>query len=513
MQISKPQWSVWIVAGIVLVVIGIQLALSLKQNGHFVYALDDPYIHMAIARNFARYGVWGVTRYEFSSSTSSLLWTLLLVPAYRFTSSPYVPLILNILCAIGVLLVADRFLQQSQLRTFPRLSLLLFVALLTPLTSLVFSGMEHTGHVALSLALTYVAAKELAAPAANTPRLLLLLAALTPLMRYEGLFLVGVIAVLFAVKRRYITAALVVLVAVAPLGLYGWYSWMHGSFLLPNPVLLKGSTPRTGFLPFLVTAGNAFLDARYLICLCLLAIWLVWLGLERTRQYYVLLIFIFTTALHMLFARVGWFYRYDAYLVTIGVVIAGGASLEFILRYKNTLAAFIAQVLFGAAFVFLVIRAGNAIHDTVPAMRNVYEQQYQMAIFLRDYYSGAGVAANDIGAINFMADIRCLDLLGLGSAEVTRDKLMGRYNTARIEQLAREHQVKIAMIYEGWYDKEGGVPPSWIKVGDWNIHSCVVCGAPVVTFYAVDPNETENLRRNLREFSKQLPTNVTATFE
>ncbi len=30
------------------------LILSVRQNqGHLVYALDDPYIHMAIAKNFA----------------------------------------------------------------------------------------------------------------------------------------------------------------------------------------------------------------------------------------------------------------------------------------------------------------------------------------------------------------------------------------------------------------------------------------------------------------------------
>ncbi len=55
------------------------LLLSLKLNSsHLVYTVDDAYIHMAIAKNFALYGVWGVTRYSFSSSSSSLLYTLML---------------------------------------------------------------------------------------------------------------------------------------------------------------------------------------------------------------------------------------------------------------------------------------------------------------------------------------------------------------------------------------------------------------------------------------------------
>jgi hypothetical protein len=31
-----------------------------QTNGHFVYSLDDPYIHLAVAKNLARHGVWGV---------------------------------------------------------------------------------------------------------------------------------------------------------------------------------------------------------------------------------------------------------------------------------------------------------------------------------------------------------------------------------------------------------------------------------------------------------------------
>jgi len=48
---------------------------SIKANdGKLIYALDDPYIHMAIARNFTQYGVWGIDRERFTSSTSSILW-------------------------------------------------------------------------------------------------------------------------------------------------------------------------------------------------------------------------------------------------------------------------------------------------------------------------------------------------------------------------------------------------------------------------------------------------------
>ena len=513
MQLKKSHWPLVIVAAVVLLIIAVQLALSLKRNqGHFVYALDDAYIHMAIARNLARYGVWGVTRYEFSSSTSSLLWTLILAAIYLFTSSPYVPLILNIICAIVAVVLADYVLRQSAMGTLRRLMLLLAFALLTPVVPLVFSGMEHTAHVISALGLAYFSAAFIAGdrPKKNYAGIVIFLAALTPLIRYEGLFLVAVVAALLAWKRRYATASLVVIVAVVPLALYGLFSWKHGSFLLPNPVLLKGSIPRSGVFPFLENAARVVLAAPHLLSLWLLAVFLLIAGRVDQRSRILLVIFALTAAIHILFARVGWFFRYEAYLIALGILVDGAALLEWIERRKReTVLPIVLVVLLAfVSAVFLLFRANKAITETVPAMQNIYEQHYQMATFLREHYQGASVAANDIGAINYFADIRCLDLLGLGSDEVTKAKLMGQYDSSRIDQLAQSHQVKIAMIYSGWYEKEGGVPPRWIKVGEWNIHDCVVCGAPVVSFFAVEPAEAEKLKRNLREFSGRLPSTI-----
>ena len=64
-------------------IVGISLTLSIRENqGHIIYALDDTYIHMAMAKNFSQHGVWGMTKYGFTSSSSSPLWTLLLSLCY-----------------------------------------------------------------------------------------------------------------------------------------------------------------------------------------------------------------------------------------------------------------------------------------------------------------------------------------------------------------------------------------------------------------------------------------------
>ncbi len=60
-------------------VVFIFITLNINNNqGFFCYPLDDTYIHMAIAKTFSKYHIWGVTKYEFVSATSSPLYTFLL---------------------------------------------------------------------------------------------------------------------------------------------------------------------------------------------------------------------------------------------------------------------------------------------------------------------------------------------------------------------------------------------------------------------------------------------------
>ena len=62
-------------------------------DGNLIYPLDDTYIHLAIAKNFVLHGVWGVTKYAFTSSISSPFFTLLVAIAFRLTGvQEWVPL-------------------------------------------------------------------------------------------------------------------------------------------------------------------------------------------------------------------------------------------------------------------------------------------------------------------------------------------------------------------------------------------------------------------------------------
>jgi len=228
-----------------------------------------------------------------------------------------------------------------------------------------------------------------------------------------------------------------------------------------------------------------------------------------------MVIFITGALLHMQFAKTGWYNRYEAYLVALGlfVMVIGmgdllSRKLSFAVR-RSLMLKYIAE-----ALIILIIlvsfdsRAIKSLKSTPQATTNIYEQQYQMGLFLKEFYQGKSVAANDIGAINYLADFECLDLWGLGNYEITELLRKGRYDRLQISNLARQKNVRIAIIYESWFKGCGGIPSQWNKVGAWKIYNNLVCGDNTVSFYAVDPSEEYSLNKNLRAFSSRLPKNV-----
>jgi hypothetical protein len=107
-----------------------------------------------------------------------------------------------------------------------------------------------------------------------------------------------------------------------------------------------------------------------------------------------------------------------------------------------------------------------------------------------------------------MTRVRLLDLNGLGSIEVARMRLAGHYGTAEIRRLAAEQGVAVAVGYDEWYAKMGGVPPEWVRVGEWRILQNEVCEDDRVTWFATDPAAAQALAANLKAFSSELPRDV-----
>jgi hypothetical protein len=62
---ATRHWPILAGISIYLAILAICLVTSLRQNqGTFVYALDDPYVHMAVAKNLATKGIWGANANE-----------------------------------------------------------------------------------------------------------------------------------------------------------------------------------------------------------------------------------------------------------------------------------------------------------------------------------------------------------------------------------------------------------------------------------------------------------------
>ncbi|PYQ07478.1 MAG: hypothetical protein DMF83_09360 [Acidobacteria bacterium] len=494
---------------LMLVAVGVLVAWSWRySSGHLVYALDDAYIHLAMARNLAEHGVFGVTRYGFTSSSSSPLWTLVLAGVFAiFGARDWVPLAFNVLFAASLLAVADRVLQTHGARPRSRLLALVAVVVLTPVPPLVLVGQEHLLHATLTL--VFAALLTWAAPSAA---LLLVAPALTA-TRYEGLFLVFIACLVLAARRRSSFALALGVVSLLPPAVYGLVSLAHGWYALPNPVILKGALGeglagwgRLALVPFLGGWGELVRTPHVLALVMLAAVTLVarWRS-PSSREGTLLIVFIGTAILHLQYARTGWFYRYEAYLVVFGIVAAAVALDGLGDRVRPR---WLPAALASAVALVCAVRGVRAHLETPGAVGNIYEQQIQMGRFLARYYPGESVAANDIGAIDWLADLRVLDLWGLASREVAEAKLTGRYTTAVIAELARSRGDRVAVIYERWLDAAGGVPPEWIRAGRWRVARNVVLGDRTVAFYAVDPTEAAALADHLRVFAPELPPGV-----
>jgi hypothetical protein len=232
---------------------------------------------------------------------------------------------------------------------------------------------------------------------------------------------------------------------------------------------------------------------------------------------YANLIFIGCLLLHMQFVSGFLFYRYEAYLMFIGTIVVGISANELLLEKRawkvneGGLLYYAALIL--VVFIFITpfrIRAVASLTITPQATHNIYEQQYQMGLFLKRFYQGKTVAINDIGAVSYLADIRLFDLWGLGSMEPARLRLKKLYNTEQIYNLARQKGVTVAIAYDWWFDTKniGGLPPQWIALGKWKIIKNVVAAGDTVILYAVDPSAADELIQNLRQFAEELPADV-----
>jgi hypothetical protein len=141
-------------------------------------------------------------------------------------------------------------------------------------------------------------------------------------------------------------------------------------------------------------------------------------------------------------------------------------------------------------------------------MRNIYEQQDQMARFVRTYFSGREVAINDLGAVGYYGEARVEDLLGLGTTSIARARLARRFDTAFIERFCAARGVEVALLYTSSFEGESRLPSSWREVARWTVRDPVTVGDPTVSILATLPGTTARVREAARAFAPTLPPGV-----
>jgi len=504
--------------------------VSRRTGGSFMYPLDDPFIHMIVAKMLAFQGTWGISPHEFESASSSVLYTLILAALFKvFSVNIFIPLIINIIAGALLVVVVQRWMAKQGVKPGAQLLTLLGVIILVPLPVLIISGMEHTLQCLFSFLFIFGFADWMAGPGSDgggkVPLQTYLWGFLACAIRYEGLFLVAMVCLILLYKRRIGPAFLLGAVSFLPLLLFGVYSLSKGSYFLPNSVLMKSDGMQmslSGVARFfgrilfkkLSLAGTMTNVAVHHLLLILPLTWLLLSRQMRQSMNYGYLLLIITTALFLqvCLAAVGWFYRYEAYLILSSLVLLSVLLYKYMAEIRQRLKEYPVS-LWVVIFVLLIpffLRSGEAFYTAPRACHNIYEQQYQMAQFLGKYYNNAVAVANDIGAVSYFKTEKNVDLYGLANIQVTRSKRNNYYTPQFLDSLCKGEHAQVAVIYDSWFSNE--LLSKWNKVASWSIPDNIICGDSVVSFYAIDKGGTPKLKRSLEAYQPALPAGVTVKY-
>lgn len=486
------------------------LAILFLNDGTFIFTLDDPYIHLALAENLIQ-GHYGVNLNEFSAPSSSILWPLLIAPLTLLPASDVWVLLLNTLFALASLKVFSRVIQQIEQALMTELdrktTLLLYggFILAANLTGLVFTGMEHSLQVLLAM---LVVCGLIEVSRGGSPSFSLWLAiVLSPLVRYEGLALSGAALFFLFVQRYYWQSVISGLLIAIFLGMFSWFLLSLGLSYLPDSVLTKSDLAASGIDKLLGNLQRNFIPNTVLkaSAMVLMAFYLL---LHAGKSIYPfvlrLLALLMTTAivLHLFAGSIGWFFRYEIY-----IWISGLCMLLYLVIFKFHQSQKKSWV--DKACLIILMLVGGLEHAiaaiTTPiAANNIYGQQYQMHRFINDYYRKP-IAVNDLGLTTYQNPQYVLDLYGLGSGEAR--KLRDLDNAQWMNDLVDKHEVNLIMIYDHrvWFPE---LPENWIKLGELRNRGIKLNVVLPLSFFTPCEACVKPLRKQLESFSTTLPGKV-----
>jgi len=496
------------------------LIIVSMNDGSFMYTLDDPYIHLALAEQISQ-GHYGVNAGEVSSPSSSAIWPFLLVPFARLASGDLAPLFLNALCgaATGLVLVRRfRLLWPDSGDSAPKSQIvrgLMAVAVMIAgnALGLAFTGMEH--NLQLLSAVVAIDAMFNVSRMDSQTRLLEWWhwAALIggPLIRYENMALTAAACGFLILSQHWKQALIVALSALIALGAYSGFLMGIGLEPLPNSVQAKLTMTQPGeSQSFLGSRWNQLVTALQLgRGQAITSLILVAVGFGCCRRSFdgpakVATGIAAAGLMHLLVGKFGWFNRYEAYI--------SGALAFGVLALSLTAASPAKKPLGMAAGIFALISSLalsfpylQGLGQIPTAANNIYEQQYQMHRFLMEKWKRP-VAVNDLGWVAYRNDQYVLDLWGLASHEALTARTSGD-DPGWMQRLTEQHDTKLAIIYQEAFPE---MPKHWIKVAEMRLSRPRITPAfGRVSFYATDPANAGEIETLVESMRKSLPSRIT----
>lgn len=460
----------------------ILLAILINNHGMFIYTLDDPYIHIALAKQIFN-GHYGINPNEFSAPSSSIIWPFILAPFALFGSAMiYAPFALNLIFAFLTLSLLIKLL--ADIHPLSKLIILGGFCLATNFYGLIFTGMEHSLQIYLVILIACAVLNKEFGSTAATPAAVYVALILLPLTRYEGLAVsIPVLAYLFYLGERraaMISAAIMLALVI------GFSLFLHhlGLGYVPSSVIAKTNMAGLPALIFNILSQSDKYGWVILIQLFICALYF-------DRKPLVLML-ITVTILHTLFGRWGWFGRYEVYwLVFVGVFALH--ACRSCMRERHMTALF---AMLPVAFATLV----NSTLSVPLASAAIYNQQYSTSMIIRDLHEP--VAVNDLGLVALYGNQYILDLWGLGSIQA----LNYRKTETGVEwmsTLMAEKDVHYAVVYAEWFPD---IPKNWIEVAHMRLTIPKASTASQqVFYYATDAESVKKLKTVMERFRDQTP--------
>ena len=485
--------------------------LLVLTDGNFTYAISAPYIHMTIAKYFIMDGILSVDGETYSSASSAPLWMILISPFYKLLGaklfvyfSAVLNLVFQILTLALVFKIVERFTAQKLHYAY---GILLILG--TPFITLTLGGTEHSLQIFLIVWFIYYLIPYLQDREGFDEKWkLLLLAPFIVFVRYEDIaFIVAVAMVLAFYFREWkfafsLLASSLVFVAIFAF----WSAVILGIDPVPTSIIAKTTVNQLGFM-------EKFLDnlrqPHIVVLLVLnLAIFIKTLlgtkvsDSKKSNQVLLILstIFIMTLMAHLLFARLGWMFRYEAYLVTFGLLNIIIYQHLFPLQKKWFL-AILAFLLLGLAKQI----AYSPIYASFSA-KKIYEQKIQTAKFVKEYYTASHLTTDNIGSIPYFSDVKVFDIHGLTNPEIVRLKTQNIYTDKIKKELILKKNNEMIIAYSSRFKDEN--IEGYTKIVDWKVNNRLHPSDSVVSLYSRNDKLEENYKKVKLFSEKELPKNV-----